>query len=79
MLMNNDEINRLIELAANAYSRRAEYDGRRPVIEDSDIIQLGNQDAIMLCRGEDILAYYVFSPEDRLRYMTPYSVHGDKI
>lgn len=76
--MNNEEINRLIEIAANAYCRRVEFDGRRPVIDDSDIIQFGNQEAIMLCNGEDILAYYIFSAEGRLRHMAPYSVRDDR-
>ena len=72
-LMTNEEINHLIELAASAYCSRADFDGRRPVINDSDIVQFGGQEAVMLCRGEDILAYYTFSPEGRLRHMTPYS------
>ena len=42
-LMTNEEINHLIELAASAYCRRADFDGRRPVINDSDIVQFGGQ------------------------------------
>lgn len=75
--MTNDEVDRLIHLAANAYCRRVDFDGRHPVIKDSDIIQLGDQDAVMLCAGEDVLAYYTFSPEGRLRYMSPISM-GEK-
>ncbi len=77
--MNNDEINRLIQLAANAYCRRAEFNGRQPVIDDSDIVLFGDQEVVMLCSGEDILAYYTFSPEGRLRHMAPYSVGPDRI
>ena len=72
--MTNDQVNRFIHLAANAYCRRSEFDGRLPVIKHSDIIQFGGQDVVMLCIGEDVLAYYTFSPEGRLRYMSPFSM-----
>lgn len=50
---------------------RRDYDGREPNTADSDIVQLDGQDAVMLCAGNDVIAYYVWSPEGRLRYMQP--------
>lgn len=69
--MTNEEIDKTIRMARQAYMSRRDYDGREPNTADSDIVQLNGQEAVMLCAGTEVIAYYVWSPEGRLRYMQP--------
>lgn len=69
--MTNAEIDKWIRLARHAYMSRSDYDGREPVVEDSDLVLLDGEDAVMLCVGSEVIAYYVWSPEGRLRYVQP--------
>lgn len=69
--MTNEEIDKIIRLAGHAYMSHSDYDGREPVVADSDIVQLDGEDAVMLCAGDEFIAYYTLSPEGRMRYMQP--------
>lgn len=69
--MTNEEIDQLIRKARHAYMSRPDYDGREPVVADSDIVQLDGEEAVMLCAGDEVIAYYTWSPEGRMRYRQP--------
>ncbi len=69
--MTNEEINKIIRKARHAYMSRSDYDGREPIIEDSDIVQIDGHDAVMLCTGDEVIAYFTWSPEGRMRYVPP--------
>ena len=69
--MTDEEIDKIIRLARHAYMSRSDYDGLEPVVADSDIVQLDGEEAVMLCAGDEVIAYYVWSPEGRLRYAPP--------
>ena len=69
--MTNQEIDKIIRMARHAYMSRRDYDGREPVVEDSDIIKLDGEDAVMLCAGSELIAYYTWNPQGRMRYVQP--------
>lgn len=67
--MENQEITRLLDRARRAYLRRPEFNGHAPRMADSDILQRGGREWVVLRDGEETLAEFQIRANGDLRHV----------